>query len=172
MSLIAHVKSVVPSQPLIIIRFEQDDDLALAFCAVTEASPNPVPNLTGLTLWAVRESQGAPFRLREDLVPMVFKPNLQVVKPGTWKLKLEPLKDHLTIMSKQNHFAVIYPFHETGKAGQVQEVVVAAQATPLRMWFTVFGKYRAGATAEPEILESRILCPQAFTQTLKNLFFS
>jgi len=162
------IREAMP-HPLIIIRFEQDQDLALTFCANTDEKSG---DLIGLSLFAIRKSRGPhPYRLREDLVPRIFKPKLaKKKKPNQWKLEISPLDEHITLMKRSTHFVCLYPFRDHGKSGHIVDVTVRARRSPLAMWFTVNGTFKANKTAATENLTSRIECPEDFTKVLYEMF--
>lgn len=160
------VKSCV-SNPLIIIRFVQDTDLALVFCATTDEKEA----LNGLSLFGVRKSKGAhPFRLKSDIVSTIFQPRLKRKHDHEWSLHIEPLAESISIIKRPTHFLCLYPFPDRKVAGTVVDVVVEAQLTPLKMWFTVNCTFKAKKDAPLENLSKTIQCPENFTEALYNVF--
>lgn len=164
------IKNAIP-HPLLIIRFVQDPDLALAFCGSTDEKES---QLTGLSLLAVRESRGPkPFRLKADIVSTVFKPRVTVYGSGSkkrWKLQIEPLSEALTVLKKPTHFVCLYAFKEEQKLGKVVDVLVEAQLSPLKMWFTLNAEHKSSKDAPVLALKRRIECPKTFTNALYNIF--
>lgn len=169
------VKSCV-KHPLFIIRFVQDTDLAMVFCATTneddhnrESKESSV--LTGLSLFGVRKSRGKePFRLRSDIVPKVFKPILKMKSVTEWRLQIRPLTEEITIIKRPTHFVCLYPFKDRNIAGHIVDVVVEANLKPLKMWFTVNCTFKAKKDAPSEKLTTTLQCPEEFTQALYGIF--
>jgi len=163
------IKSAV-AHPLLILRFEQDPDLALCFCAQTDEKVE----LKGISLFCVRESKGTvPFRLKVDIVPQLFKPRLELLEAQKWHLHIEPLRVPLTILKKKTHFVCLYPFllhNKVKKLGHVVDIQVRARLSPLTMWFTMHGTFKQTADAIPESLVDTVECPNEFTKTIYQIF--
>jgi hypothetical protein len=166
------VKSCV-KYPLLIIRFVQDDDLAMVFCATTtnDEKESKEISLNGLSLFGVRKSRGTtPFRLRSDIVPKVFKPCLKKKSEHEWRLQIQPLTEEITIIKRPTHFVCLYPFKDQNKAGHIVDVVVEANLQPLKMWFTVNCTFKPKKDAASENLKTTLQCPDDFTNALYAIF--
>ena len=158
--------------PLIILRFSQEKDIFLVFCADRDKQTG---QLSGITLWGLRKSRGPkPFALQENLVPTIFKPKLHRKSNHEYTLDIQPLKEKLTIVQKKDHghFTCIYPFREEKKAGQITEVVVDYQTMPMKMWFTIHGTHKASKDAPSLLLQQKIETNQTFTDDLYDFFMN
>jgi len=155
---------------LIVLRFSQESDLFLVFCADRDEKTQ---ELSGITLWGLRKSRGPkPFALQENLVPTIFKPKLQQKSTHEYLLEIQPLHEKLTIIQKKDHghFTCMYPFREEKKAGQITEVVVDYQTMPMKMWFTIHGTYKANKNAPSLHLQQKIETSEDFTDNLYDFF--
>ncbi len=155
------------ANPLVVILFVQEKELALFF------QPDLQENqLKGLTLFGLRKSTGVPFPLNEHIVPKIFQPVLSKKDDDTYFLQIEPLKEKITVVRKNNQqFIAKYPFKDVKKVGTITDIRVEYQVQPfVKTWFTVNASYRSSKDAPTETLSSRIECPQSFTDSLLAFF--
>ena len=164
-----YVHNHVPNTFMVLL-FKQDTDLALAFTALVEEKKH---QLQGITVYGIRQSTGHKFRLKENLVPTIFQPRLQTIKNNqSWKLFVQPLRHPLTLQQKRDtSFRCVYAFPEERKKAVIHKVTVSVELNPLKMWFTVVGKYKPSRHApEQTIQDGPQICPDEFTQALYSMF--
>jgi len=160
----------VMKKPVLLLRFEQDSDAGMAFCAEEDKEGN----LAGLLLFYVRKSNGKVQRTKADVSSKIFKPILSRCSKSEHQfiLKINPLTDPLTLKkAKDSSYFCEYPFKDQGKIGKITSIDVSANRFPLSVTFDINAVFRKTAT-ESVPLKKTIKAPEEFTKELYEMFTS
>jgi hypothetical protein len=155
--------------PVLILRFKQDSDIGMAFCA----DLNEQNQFVGLSLYYIRKSSGKLNRTAPEITSKLFKPVLsKTTKKNCYSLQIRPLTHLITIIQKGDHFICQFPFKDKGKVGKITHIDVTTIQSPLKVDFNIHATFRKSKESDPEILTSLMNSPEDFTKELYNFFMS
>lgn len=155
--------------PILVIRFAQDHDIGMAFCADLDDNKK----LKGLSLFYIRTSENIVHRTKPQVIETIFHPKLSMgKKPNTYQLQITPLDEKINITQNEDKFTCQIPFKTEGKIGKLLHIDVDAQRSPLTIHFEINASYRHKKDSPYQYLKNSIKAPDDFTKEAYNLLMA
>jgi hypothetical protein len=149
--------------PLVVLRFIQDPDLALCFCAKMDEENN----FNGLNLLSIRKSKGEVNRLKSNIITTIFKPQLTATKkPNAWKLNIQPVNETITIIRTSTRFVALYPLKELQISTQIKHILIGATLIPLKMSFNLYLTHQTNPNEPANEYQREMKAGHQFTKDL------
>jgi hypothetical protein len=145
--------------PILVLCFTHDPNLAMAFCANFDVSGK----LDGLSLYYTRNEEKAQ-RANPDLIEAIFRPRLVPDGLNKYVLHITPLEDGITIIHKNDKLLCQLPFRNEKKIGKLVCIDVDITFQPLEVYLHIHGTYRSTKTSPPTKLKHSIRASNELTK--------